>query len=516
MIDQSPARRWPLGRLRLGGVSLRRRLLAGVLALVALALLISSTLTYAALRTFLNHRLDASVQVTQRGVAAAVRGALPGGGIPDSPGSRVDTALGHAVGAQLPPGGVAALARRGQPLRLLAVGDPKRVSLSSVALPPDVATAATAVESQTNSRRAVLLTRRLPAGMYRLVVAPVRQRGTVPAAVVVVGFPLADTDTTLHRLLLVEVAVVAGALAAVGLLGLIVVRRGLQPLDAVVATADGIAAGDLTRRVPVAASRTEVGRLAGALNRMLTDNEAAFAARAVSEQRLRRFLADAGHELRTPLASVRGYAELLRSGRVDDAQVKLSLSRIESEAVRMGRIVDDLLLLARLDQGRPLRQDPIDLAALAEQAARDLRVLDPGRPVDVEAPTPVITVGDADRLRQVMDNLLTNARVHTPPGTAVTIRAHTDTDTHTAVLEVTDTGPGMSAEVAANVFQPFYQADPTATHDGQISGGSSGLGLAIVSAIVEAHAGDIRLATAEQAGTRFTVTLPNAGPDAQT
>lgn len=235
--------------------------------------------------------------------------------------------------------------------------------------------------------------------------------------------------------------------------------------------------------------------------------EAAFAARARSEQRLRRFLADAGHELRTPLASVRGYAELLRTGRVDEAQAQVSLRRIESEAVRMAHIVEDLLLLARLDRERPLRQDPVDLCALAERAVADLRVLDPDRPVELDAVGHVQVVGDADRLRQVLDNLLTNARVHTPPGTQITVRVHADLGT--AVLEVSDRGPGMSSEVAANVFQPFYQADPTGTRDGQ-PGGGSGLGLAIVSAIMDAHGGHVRLDTASQAGARFVVTLPTA------
>ena len=249
-----------------------------------------------------------------------------------------------------------------------------------------------------------------------------------------------------------------------------------------------------------------MGRVAGALNRMLTENEAALAARGASEARLRQFVADASHELRTPLASVRGYTELLRTGDAATlADRTLALRRIEAEAIRMSGLVEDLLLLARLDQGRPLCRDPVDLAALATDAVTDLRAADPTRPVALHAGPQVIVAGDADRLRQVLANLLTNARQHTPPSTPVQVSVHSLGPT--AVLEVTDDGPGLTPSQAAQVFERFYRADPsrTRTSDGNLG---AGLGLAIVAAITHGHGGHAAATSRPGTGANFRVELP--------
>jgi len=326
----------------------------------------------------------------------------------------------------------------------------------------------------------------------------------------VAAAPLADLSATLNGLLAVEALVGLAVLVLLSAGDLAVVRRALRPLGLIAATAAAIAAGDRSRRVPLAASDTEVGRVAGALNRMLTENEAAFAAREGSEARLRRFVANASHELRTPLASVRGYTELLQTGdAATPADRTLTLTRIEAEAIRMSGLVEDLLLLARLDQGRRLRRDPVDLAALATDAVTDLRAADPTRPVALHADTQVIVAGDADRLRQVLANLLTNARQHTPPGTPVQVSVHSLGPT--AVLEVADDGPGLTPSQAAQVFERFYRADPsrTRTSDGTLG---AGLGLAIVAAITHGHGGHAAATTRPGTGASFRVELPAALP----
>jgi two-component system OmpR family sensor kinase len=239
---------------------------------------------------------------------------------------------------------------------------------------------------------------------------------------------------------------------------------------------------------------------------MLGRIESAFAERQESEDRLRRFVADASHELRTPLTSIRGYAELFRRGaatRPDD--LAKAMHRIEDEAARMGVLVEELLLLARLDQGRPVERQPVDLTALARDAVADARVVEPTRPLELDTDGPVQVTGDAVRLRQVLDNLLANVRTHTPPETAAAVSVRAD-DGH-AVLEVSDRGPGMSEDETARAFERFYRVDPSRSrHSGGV-----GLGLSIVSAIVTAHGGEVQVRSAPGEGATFTVTLPLEG-----
>jgi two-component system OmpR family sensor kinase len=277
------------------------------------------------------------------------------------------------------------------------------------------------------------------------------------------------------------------------------------------ATADAIAAGDLSRRVSPADDHTEVGRLGVALNTMLNRIESAFAERQQTEDRLRRFVADASHELRTPLTSIRGYAELFRRGaatRPDD--LAKAMSRIEEEAARMGVLVEELLLLARLDQGRPLERQPVDLSTMAAEAVADARVVEPDRPIELDVDGPVTVIGDGPRLKQVFDNLLTNIRTHTPAGTPATVRVSGNGDTATLVVE--DQGPGMTEDEAARAFERFYRVDPSRAR----RSGGVGLGLSIVSAIVAAHDGTVNLDSTPGQGATFTISLPVDGPSEAT
>jgi two-component system OmpR family sensor kinase len=272
-------------------------------------------------------------------------------------------------------------------------------------------------------------------------------------------------------------------------------------------TAGAIAAGDLTRRVEPADEGTEVGRLGIALNAMLSHIESAFEQRRRSEERLRRFVADASHELRTPLTSIRGYAELFRRGadtRPED--LAKSMANIEAEAARMGVLVDDLLLLARLDQGRPLERERVDLTAVVTEAVEGARAVEPDRSIELSVAGPVEIVGDAGRLRQVVDNLLDNARVHAPDAP---VRARVAVDDADAVLEVADEGPGIDPEVASRIFERFTRGDPSRSR----GTGGAGLGLSIVAAIVNAHGGSVTASSHDGGpGTIVTVRLPTDGP----
>jgi two-component system OmpR family sensor kinase len=327
----------------------------------------------------------------------------------------------------------------------------------------------------------------------------------VPGGSLVTAVALEPTDRTLASLTHVELAVSIVVVLALLVLVLWIVRFGLRPLEDMTETAGAIAGGDLTRRIRRTDERSEVGRLGAALNGMLSQIEAAFHERSVSESRLRRFVADASHELRTPLTSIRGYAELLRKEAFSDEDARRRASeRIEHEAARMSVLVDDLLLLARLDQGRPLERSPVDVAELVSDAVDAARTVDPRRPISLEKHGSVFVKGDAVRLRQVVDNLLRNAEVHTPPGTAVhlgVVRAG-----ESVVITVADEGPGLDAEELARVFDRFYRGNEARTR------GGTGLGLSIVAALAEAHGGRVHVESVPGQGTTFTVELPALGP----
>jgi two-component system OmpR family sensor kinase len=336
---------------------------------------------------------------------------------------------------------------------------------------------------------------------YRVVLSRMPDGGTLAAAI-----SLRDVDATVRT---ATGTVLAGCLLAVALAGAAVwltVRRGLRPIDEMIVTAERIAEGELSERAPVPKRASEVGDLGNALNLMLDRIEEAVAAKTASEARTRRFAADASHELRTPLTSIRGYAELYRQGARSSADVDRAMTRIEREAVRMGDLVEDLLLLARLDQGRPLETAPVDLTALVLDAVTAARVVERDRPMQVDVgDAPAVVVGDGNRLRQVVDNLLTNVREHTAPTTAVSVKLSSDPTA--ATLVVADDGPGMTAEEAAHAFDRFWQGEATTEHARR----GTGLGLSIVSEIVAAHGGEIRVQTAPGEGAAFTVCLPVAG-----
>lgn len=336
---------------------------------------------------------------------------------------------------------------------------------------------------------------------YRVQIRPERRTGIV----LVYAAPLEDVDETLRQLRANHVLVFLAVMGALGAVAFWVIRLGVGPIRQMTDTATAIAEGDRTRRIPDTAPGTEAGELGVALNHMLGRIEDEFTARTASEDRLRRFVADASHELRTPITTIRGYAELYRMGGLDDPeQLSAAMRRTEQEALRMSGLVEDLLQLARLDEGRPLERSPVDLAAVLEDSARDARAVEPDRPVTVDA-APLTVPGDEARIRQVVANLVANARTHTPPGTPVHLRASSHDGW--ALIEVHDEGPGMAPDVAARAFERFYRADD-ARHRAT---GGSGLGLSIVAAVAAAHRGHARITSAPGAGTTVQVAFPLDG-----
>ena len=325
-----------------------------------------------------------------------------------------------------------------------------------------------------------------------------------------VAIDLSDVSSTVRALIWSQVGIGAAVLLVLGVAGYAVVHRSLRPLAEVEQTAAAIAAGQLDRRVPQRDPRTEVGRLSLALNGMLAQIQRAVASSESSaeqarssEERMRRFITDASHELRTPLTTIRGFAELYRQGAARD--VELLMSRIESESSRMGLLVEDLLLLARLDAQRPLERHRVDLLALASDAVHDAQPIAPRRKISMEVfdgPGTPEVLGDEARLRQVLGNLVANALQHTPETAGITVRVGTDADK--AVLEVCDEGPGMSSQDARRVFERFYRADSSRTR----ASGGAGLGLSIVDSLVHAHGGTVSVITAPGHGCRFKVSLP--------
>jgi two-component system OmpR family sensor kinase len=332
--------------------------------------------------------------------------------------------------------------------------------------------------------------------------------------VLVIGASLRQVDGPIGDLISNLAIIGALVLAAIVGVAAVLLRRGLRPLERIAETADAIAEGDLTQRTELAHDASEVGRLGTAFDAMVdriqasfADQQAALDAKARSEDRLRRFVADASHELRTPLTALRGYADLYRAGGLsDDAAMEQAMRRIGTESMRMGALVEDLLLLARLDQGRPIRHDRVDLSALATDAVADAQAIEPERPVAADLRPGLFVTGDEDRLRQVVGNLFTNVRVHTGPSTPIEVRLGSEDGL--AVLEVVDHGPGISPEHAERVFDRFYRADPGRSRDR----GGSGLGLSIAASVVEAHGGSVEHRPTPGGGATFQVRLPIVAP----
>ncbi|MCV7148629.1 sensor histidine kinase [Mycobacterium riyadhense] len=347
-------------------------------------------------------------------------------------------------------------------------------------------------------------------GRYRVVAAPSRNGGDV----IVTGLSMANVDATMFRMLIIFGIVTLVAVVAATTAGIVIIRRALAPLRRVAQTASEVVDLPLDRgevqlpvRVPEpdANPYTEVGQLGSALNRMLDHIAAALSTRQASETRVRQFVADASHELRTPLAAIRGYTELTQRMGDDPEAVAHAMSRVASETERITRLVEDLLLLARLDSGRPLEREPVDLSRLAVDAVSDAHVAGPDHQWELDLPAePVVVPGDAARLHQVVTNLLANARIHTGAGTVVTMRLTTE-PAH-SVLQVIDNGPGIPKAVQSEIFERFARGDTSRSR----KGGSTGLGLAIVSAVVKAHNGTITV-NSSPGHTEFAVRLPLNG-----
>src|SRR4051812_11269011 len=350
-------------------------------------------------------------------------------------------------------------------------------------------------------------------GTYRVQATPVLTGGT-PVGALVIGLPMDPTERTIRQMVLVATMTVGAGIILVALVGTWLVRRNLEPLRRVAATATKVSQTPLdsgqvalAERVDAAYTdrRTEVGQVGAAFNEMLEHVDEALNARHQSEQRVRQFVADASHELRTPLASIKGYAELSR--REPDTvppTVTHAMGRIESEADRMGSLVEDLLLLARLDAGRPLEQAPVDMSMLVINAVSDAHAASPGHRWDLDLPPePVEVTGDAARLHQVVANLLGNARTHTPDGTRVTTSVRPDGDW--VRVSVHDDGPGVPQSLQPNVFERFARGDDARVR----AGGSTGLGLSIVAAVSKAHGGRVEL-DSRPGDTTFSLLLPAA------
>jgi len=353
-------------------------------------------------------------------------------------------------------------------------------------------------------------------GQWRVLVTGVRQVGpdadndptTGTPAALVMAVRTSGIDESMRRLVQIEVAAALGLLTALGIGAWLILRHGLRPLEQMATSAATITTGDLTERVEPADDRTEVGQLGLALNTMLDGIEDSFREREATERRLRQFLSDASHELRTPLTSIQGFAELFRLGADDDRiNLPVILRRIEQEAGRMKVLVEDLLLLARLDETRPAASDPVDLTVLAADACTDAVATAPDRQVTLNAPSPVVVQGDADHLRQAIANLVTNAVKHTPDGSPIEVS--TRVSGAMASVTVRDHGPGLDAEAVAHVFDRFWQADAARVGTG------NGLGLAIVAGIAEEHGGTASVANLVDGGAAFTVEIPVGGSGAQ-
>ena len=474
------------GLLRAKPTTLRRQFVAGGVALVTLASIVIGIAASFAVGRALLDSLDEELADTSRRLAVSLEG--PGPGQLNRPGFDVGT--------------------------VVALISPTEVSGAFIdadgnlqALKPDQAGSLASVQWVAGEPENVLLDNR---GGYRaLLVAKIE--GTQ----IVVGLPLREIRTTIARLNIVIIAVVVIVVLVAASIGALLVRYALKPLDRLTETASAVTRQPLDRgdvrlalRVPPQYTNTEseVGQVGAALNLMLDHVDEAFQSRFESEEKMRQFVADASHELRTPLASIRGYAELTkRGGEKLSKDMKQAVDRIESESIRMTSLVEDLLLLARFDEGHALQMESVDLAQIVRDALSDAYVTSPEHEWGAEGvEEPVLITGDGSAIHQVVVNLLANARVHTPPGTSVEVRVKQSSDK--TVVQVEDSGPGIPRDARKKLFERFARGDSSRAR----SSGSTGLGLSIVDTIVKAHGGSVGL-TSKPGKTVFTVTLPVSG-----
>ena len=480
-------------------MTLRTRLLLALLGLVALGLVVAGVATFTSLRSFLLTRVDQQLQEARQPVVMVLSSSSQFPGLGPGPNDQQPNLPPGTYGALLDTSGTV-ISQKTISYGQTTTAVPKLPSpLPSAPADDSGATMFNAGSSGS------------PATSYRVLLQRFPQAGRI----LVVAVPLTETNQTLGRLLGIEVLVSVLVLAALAAASWWLIKHDLRPLERMAGTADAIAAGDLSQRVEPAEPRTEVGRLGLSLNAMLVQIEEAFAERAATEDKLRRFLADASHELRTPLTSIRGYAEVFERGAKETPEdLATAMRRIVEESKRMGVMVEELLVLARLGEGRQPESAPVDLTRVVSDAVADARAAEAGREISLEAPAELVVTGDEHQLRQVVANLLGNARKHTPPDCPVHVRLRGEAGdvgaagaaggVGEAVLEVTDEGPGLTPEVAAKVFEPFYRADKSRARQS----GGAGLGLAIVAAIVEAHGGEVALLTQPGDGATFSVRLP--------
>ena len=468
---------------------LRVRLIALLVALLLIVCATVGIVTALALRDFLVKRLDQQLAAAGTRYAAALEHDDR-----DSDNAETGT-LGQAAGT------LGARSLNGTVTSMGVVAD----AGTPVSVTPGDAAVIAPLQPSSRNRSVDLPT----LGEYR-----VQVRAGRDGDVLVTGLPLHGVEETVHRLVLIEGSVFVVVLVITGVIGIVAVRWTLRPLSRVAATALAVselplASGDvrLHERVPDAPPNTEVGQVSVALNHMLDRIDGALTERQRSEERLRQFVADASHELRTPLAVIRGHAELVRHDLAGvPEQVAQSLSRIDAESTRMSRLVDDLLLLARLDEGRPLDREEVDISRLAIDAMADAQAAGRDHEWELELPDePIVVLGDAFRLHQVIANLLANVRVHTPAGTAVTLGVTRPDAAGWVQIAVSDNGPGVPESVQPTAFERFARADGSRGH----ANGSTGLGLAIVAAVAGAHGGTATMHS-RPGRTTVTVRLPRA------
>jgi two-component system OmpR family sensor kinase len=467
-------------------MTLRLRLVVALLVLLTAGLALFGAATYTFYRRDLYQHLDgqivAAVPLVDRALDAELGIRSPGGGGPDDGGVNVPLGtygdMRDPTGRVLGPGVVFGYPQDSQP-SLPKLPDP-------LPYPSPHLFTVGAVKGS---------------AQFRVIVAQTEQGGMV-----VVAEPTNTVTSELHRLTFIELTTAAVLLIVLSAGSWLILRRGLRPLEKMAATAGTITAGDLSQRVTPSGGPSEVGQMGLALNTMLDNIEEAFKERDATEQRLRQFLADASHELRTPLTSIQGFAELFRVGG-DEAKVDLPtiLRRIEEESARMRVLVEDLLLLARLDQTVPVEKAPVDLAILTSDACSDAVAMAPDRPVTLDAPEPVVVAGVESHLRQAIGNLVSNAVRHTPAGSPIEVAARiVDGE---AVVTVRDHGSGLAEDELHHVFDRFWQADKARVGTG------AGLGLAIVASIAHEHHGQASATNAEGDGALFTIRLPISTQD---
>ncbi|GIH11538.1 two-component sensor histidine kinase [Rhizocola hellebori] len=450
--------------------TLRARMVLTVVGLAAVALIVVNVTGVLVLQRYLVDRLDIEVNRLAQVATRAPETPRPSHGFPRGVGDSAIFIRYDSTGAMLP-----------GPSNIDAAEGPTLGPIADVAQ-DTIFTASNAVSGES----------------FRVKVTATPGGGHAVAAI-----SLTRVDSTVNQMTAISVGVSLLVLLGLGLASYHVVGLGLKPLTRMENDAASIADGDLAIRIADTDPATETGRLGLALNTMLGRIEGEITARVASEQRLRQFLADASHELRTPLTSIRGFAELYRRGGTRPGpELDESMARIEFEAARMGLLVEDLLLLAALDEERPLNRSKVDLLAVAADTVRDAHVRSPHRTVRLADFEPVTVSGDEHRLRQVTTNLVTNALQHTPATASVTLRVRSVENA--AVLEVSDTGPGIAPEHAPHIFERLYRADPSRARPQ----GGAGLGLAIASSIVKAHGGRLELADTPGPGATFRVLLP--------